>query len=148
MSTTRARAYLLVGPGFDDDLVSACLTLFRVNEIAVCVVALSTRGVRSHLGLHVIGDRTLETVLMRRPPRTVILTGPAASAQALLIDPRVGRLLSTVIAAGGFVAAAPGTAAVLASFPEAHALQGSPFILPGRRPAQSFALAVVERLAI
>jgi putative intracellular protease/amidase len=99
----KSRVFILIAPGFEEASTVSCLEQMRQASLPVSLVALSARLVTGWHGLSVQPDLTLDQVNVNEPCKMVVLPGGQMCATALLTDPRVHRLLNTVIAQDGVV---------------------------------------------
>jgi putative intracellular protease/amidase len=100
----KSRVLVLIAPGFEEATTIRCLDQMRQACLQVSLVALSAGLVTGWHGLSVQSDLTLDQVNANEPCKMVVLPGGQMCATALLTDPRVHRLLNTVIAQDGVVA--------------------------------------------
>ncbi|MCZ7674279.1 MAG: DJ-1/PfpI family protein [Chloroflexi bacterium] len=99
----KSRVFILIASGFEEAATIRCLEQMRQASLPVSLVALSAGLVTGWYGLSVHPDLTLDQVNAHEPCKLVILPGGQMCATALLTDPRVHRLLNTLIAQGGVV---------------------------------------------
>ncbi|NUM47504.1 MAG: hypothetical protein HUU38_22610 [Anaerolineales bacterium] len=97
---------LLLAQDFDARLVTTLATYGRQAGYPVILTGLIAGPIRSHLGVVLFPDRTLDTLGLTEPP-WVIIPGTPACAQALGRDPRVRRLCQQANTQGGQVFAVP-----------------------------------------
>ena len=100
----KSRIFILIAPGFEETATITCLEQMRQASLPVSLVALSAGLVTGWHGLSVHPDLTLDQVNVNEPCIMVVIPGGQMCATALLTDPRVHRLLNTLIAQDGVVA--------------------------------------------
>jgi len=99
----KGRVFILIAPGFEEAATIRCLEQMRQASLPVSLVALSAGLVTGWHGLSVHPDLTLDQVNAHDSCKMVVLPGGQMCATALLTDPRVHRLLNTLIAQDGVV---------------------------------------------
>lgn len=99
----RNRVYILVAPGFEEAAVIYCLTQLRQAGLPVSLVGLMAGQIAGWHGLSICPDLTLDEVDAHEPMKLAVIPGGQQCATALLTDPRVHRLLHTLIAQEGRV---------------------------------------------
>lgn len=99
----RNRVYILVAPGFEEAAVIYCLTKLREAALPVSLVGLVVGQIAGWHGLSICPDLTLDEVDAHKPMKLAVIPGGQQCATALLTDPRVHRLLHTLIAQEGRV---------------------------------------------
>ncbi|GAB4580221.1 MAG: hypothetical protein Fur0022_29600 [Anaerolineales bacterium] len=97
---------LLLAQDFDALFVITLATYGRQAGYPVILTGLIAGPIRSHLGIVVSPDRTLDTLALTEPP-WVIIPGTPTCTQALARDPRVRRLCQQANTQGGQVFAVP-----------------------------------------
>ena len=95
--------YILVAPGFEEAAVIYCLTQLRQAGLPVSLVGLMAGQIAGWHGLSICPDLTLDEVDAHEPMKLAVIPGGQQCATALLTDPRVHRLLHTLIAQEGRV---------------------------------------------
>ncbi len=99
----RNRVYILVAPGFEEAAVIYCLTQLREVGLPVSLVGLVAGQIAGWHGLSICPDLTLDEVDAQEPMKFAVIPGGQQCATTLLTDPRVHRLLHTLIAQEGRV---------------------------------------------
>lgn len=102
-----AQVYLLIAPGVNENFLKQCLAQVRLMGIRVSCVG--TRGEEVGVcGPSTYPDLSLDEIETASLPAQIILPGAVRCAQILSTDPRVGRLVTKMLAAGRVVGVAKG----------------------------------------
>lgn len=96
---------LLIAPGFEEGPVIYFVAKMRQAGLAIQLVGLSPRLIRSQHGIAVRPDVLLGRLPSVMNHRLVIVPGGVQCVSTLLAEPRVYRLLEETITRGGFLAA-------------------------------------------
>jgi 4-methyl-5(b-hydroxyethyl)-thiazole monophosphate biosynthesis len=100
----KARIFVLLAPGFEEnDVITVTRTLRRLG-FPVALVGLTAGPLRGSYGLSLAPDGTLSDVEAEQP-QVVVLPGGVQGARQLNADPRVHVLLRQVVEQGGYVLA-------------------------------------------
>lgn len=97
---------LLLAQDFDALFVTALATHGRMAGYPVILTGLTAGPIRSHVGVVIFPDRTLDTLGVTEAA-WIIVPGTQACTQALARDPRVHRLCQRTNTQGGQVFAVP-----------------------------------------
>lgn len=105
MTTTdfKNRVLILVAPGFEETAVIHCMTQLRQASLPVSLVGLVSGRVTGWHGLSICPDLHLDQVDPYETLKLVVIPGGRQCATMLLTDPRVHRLLNTLIDQDGRV---------------------------------------------
>lgn len=100
---------LFIAPGFDELVVTYCLSEFRKLGLAISLVSSTSDCCRSLHGLLIQPDLILGDLagksIVRPNLQLVIIPGGGDSTGLLLSDPRILHLCATVLQTQGYVAA-------------------------------------------
>ena len=97
------KVLILLAPGFEEAEVIPCMTQLRKASLPVSLVGLTSRQVTGWHGLSICPDVALDEVGDYGALKLVVIPGGRQCATMLVIDPRVHRLLNTVIEQEGRV---------------------------------------------
>ncbi|MBK7920694.1 MAG: DJ-1/PfpI family protein [Chloroflexi bacterium] len=97
------KVLILLAPGFEEAEVIPCMTQLRKASLPVSLVGLTSGQVTGWHGLSICPDVALDEVGDYGALKLVVIPGGRQCATMLLIDPRVHRLLNTVIEQEGRV---------------------------------------------
>lgn len=105
MTTTdfKKRVFLLAAPGFEELEIIYCLVRMRQVSLPVALVGLAAGRIIGWNGVSIYPDLTLDEVDPEDPPKLVMIPGGQQCATILLADPRVHRLLNSLVEQDGRV---------------------------------------------
>ena len=95
---------VLIANGFEEQDTVGCIHTFREAGVSVSLVSLAAGSVTGSRGIVLQPDFSLDQLSADDRTTLTVLSGGRSCTTALLTDPRVHRLLSTITEAGGRVA--------------------------------------------
>ena len=99
----KKRVFILVAPGFEEPEIIYCLAQMRQASLSVALVGSSGGRLIGWNGVSIYPDLTLDGVEPEDPPKLVVIPGGQQCATILLTDPRVHRLLNSLVEQKGRV---------------------------------------------
>jgi hypothetical protein len=95
---------ILITSGFEEESTVFCLKQLRQQGLKVDLVGLTAHSVTGAYGIKVKPDYSLGSLENEYRPRLVVIPGGRKSAETLLADPRIHRLVAAATADRGYLA--------------------------------------------